>query len=65
MHDTSMFIVFLLILALILILAAGAFVFICEALEDRRKRKIKIEQRMIRRECYEYWKEKYSNDKQK
>lgn len=65
MHDASMFIVFLLILALILILVAGAFVFICEALEERRKRKIKKEQRMIRRECYEYWKEKYSNDKQK
>ena len=65
MHDASMFIVFLLILALILILAAGAFVFIYEILEDRRKRKIKKEQPMSRRECYEYWKEKYSNDKQK
>lgn len=62
MLDASMFIVFLLILALILILAAGAFVFIYEALEDRRKRKIKKERRIIRRECYEYWKEKYYND---
>lgn len=63
MYDASMFIVLLLILALILILAAGAFVFIHEALDERRKRKHKKEVRMIRRECYEYWKEKY-NDKQ-
>ena len=64
MHDASMFIVFLLILALILILAAGAFVFIYEALDERRKRKLKKERRIIRRECYEYWKEKFNDDKQ-
>lgn len=63
MYNTTMFIVFLLILVLILILVTGAFVFIHEALEDRRKRKHKKDMRMIRRECYEIWKEKYENEK--